>query len=228
MNIFRSKGFSTVSLARQGKPMKYNRVFLSYAGQDIEITRSLALDLKNAGIAVWFDQWEIPKRLTRQEVYPVLHNAVRTCRVGIVVGTRTYSSRLSMMFDEDGRCGATLAAFGGMSRDEAMEVDPPLLFEVIARDYPLDSYSKYIYADFENRDGDKGCKSRIRSAVYESRYTRDGKTETTIGIRSFSGYSASDGRLVGEKVTISFSDYNLGLAGLLEELDLLPGEWMHK
>src|SRR5262249_8486549 len=97
-------------------------------------------------------------------------------------------------------------------------------FEVNARDCPLDSYSKWIFADFRTQEGDAGRNTRSRTAAYESTGKRWAQKGALV-FSSFAGYSDSDGRLVGEQVSVSFADYDRGLAAVLDELSLLPGEW---
>jgi TIR domain-containing protein len=227
----------------------YNRMFVSYARQDIRTARRLARDLRRAMIPIWFDEWRIPVRLRGRIVYHLLYRALRGSRAAIVVYTSAYENRLFQMVDDDGRPASLFANLNGLTRDAALRVDPALLFELRAFEYPEDSYSKLVLADFTAPEPDSGPKSRHRKAVYlslpggnllagtrvfgsfpDDDPFRSGPVENfrpavEIIECSAARHRSHERRLIGENVAVSFSDYQRGLAAVIDELRLLPGEW---
>lgn len=72
---------------------EYRDTFISYAHQDATLARFLACALRERNVPVWYDEWELSRRLRGLKLFRALNAAVARADAMIVLDTEIYRAR---------------------------------------------------------------------------------------------------------------------------------------
>ncbi len=195
------------------------RTMVSYAHEDAELSLRVARALRDHGVPVWFDRWELPADLPEDEVTPALDEALARMDALVVLETRVARSRRAQQVP-----GYTLGH--AMAPPAGPLNDAPFLgheqFAWIER-APPGKVVKVVRLDFETAPAGAPAADGTaapRQAVCYRVMTTFGRECRTAERHPWNpeGLYPQACTLVGEEVSLAFDRALGGLPDVLREL----------
>lgn len=205
-----------------GTTQSYRGTFLSYVHEDVPLARPLARLLRDEGVPVWYDEWQLHEDLRGEALYRALRVAVARADAMVILDTENHRGRSAQKVP-----GATLAH--SMAPPEVPLNDAPILAAESSYWWRYRSLARmeFKWVWVEVAAGREARVSRRRGILTEQ--GRSYGVETRLRIPAdwgeFTSRVAPSATLIGEQVEVTAPNPASAVPLLLRELRMNPGLW---